>query len=463
MPKLWGGRFTEQPDATLIKLGESVSFDAQLWKWDIRASIAHARMLGQQGIISEDDARKIIHGLEEVATDIEEGKFVFDKSKEDVHTNIEQALVEKIGDAGERLRTGRSRNDQIVTDVRLWMRDQIDAVAGLITAFQRSLLDFAEKHIEVILPGFTHLQHAQPVLLAHHFLAYFEMFQRDWDRFLELRKRVNVLPLGSAALAGTPHNIDRGAVARELGFDAISANSMDAVSDRDFLIEFCADAALTMMHLSRLCEEIVLWATSEFGFIEMSDAFATGSSIMPQKKNPDAAELIRGKTGRVYGHLIALLTILKGLPLTYNRDLQEDKEPVFDVADTLKLCLAAADKMLPCIAVKSEVMRRAAEEGFTEATDVADYLVGKGVPFHKAHEVVGELVRYCLKNAKNLQELNLAEFQRFSKHVEGDIYQAIAIGECLARRNQPGATAPAQVRAALERARSLLSSRSQSP
>ena len=453
MKKLWGGRFEGETDELVERLGESVSFDARLAPWDIRGSIAHARMLGETGIIPKGDAQKIIGGLKGILKDVETGSFQWLTSREDVHMNIEAALAERIGDAGKRLHTARSRNDQVATDMRLWARDQIDAILGLLRDFQRVLIDFCEAHIDAILPGYTHLQHAQPVLLAHHLLAYFEMMGRDRERFAGLRKRVNVLPLGSAALAGTPHPIDRDMVAKELGFDGVSANSMDAVCDRDYLIEFCANASILMMHLSRLCEELILWSTPEFGFIEIGDAFTTGSSIMPQKKNPDVAELVRGKTGRVYGDLITLLTILKGLPLTYNRDLQEDKEPAFDTSDTVQLCLAVITRMIPSILVRPDRMLAATQDGYLEATDLADYLVVKGMPFREAHEVVGRLVLDCSKRRLKFSELGLSEFKRFSDLFELDVVPMLAPEEIVRRRDSYGGTAQKRVKAALNRAR----------
>ena len=456
MVKLWGGRFQGQADALMEALGQSVSFDARLAPWDIRGSIAHARMLGACGIIPHDDAQKIIAGLQEIAKDIERGAFVFDPALEDVHTNIESALVKRIGDAGKRLHTGRSRNDQIALDVRLWLRDQIDEVRARLRALQRAFLDVAEAHIEVILPGCTHLQHAQPVLLAHHLLAYVEMLERDQERFSQMRVRVNVMPLGSAALAGTPYPIDRKRVADELGFPRVSQNSMDAVADRDHLIEFCAGAALCMMHLSRWCEELILWSTPEYGFVEIGDAFTTGSSIMPQKKNPDAAELVRGKTGRVYGSLIALLTLMKGLPLTYNRDLQEDKEPLFDASDTLQICLAVLAGMMPDITIHAGRMQEAARDGFMEATDIADYLTAKGLPFREAHEIVGKMVRYCIKQEKRLTDLTFEEFSDFAPEFQVDVIKQLTLPSIVRRRNQIGATAPARVKTALRKARQLI-------
>lgn len=456
MSKLWGGRFEGGTDALVEALGESVSFDARLAPWDIRGSIAHARMLGACGIISKKDSAAIIRGLGKIASMVEAGRMVWDVALEDVHTNIEAALVGLIGDAGKRLHTARSRNDQISTDVRMWTRDQVDEILALLRRLQGALLDFAEKHADVLMPGYTHLQHAQPVLLAHHMLAYVEMFRRDTERFAEMRRRVNVMPLGSAALAGTPHPIDREMVARELGFEAVSANSMDAVSDRDYLIEFCAGCSIVMMHLSRLSEELILWSGSEFGFVEIGDAFTTGSSIMPQKKNPDVAELVRGKTGRVYGDLTAMLTLMKGLPLTYNRDLQEDKEPVFHAADTARLCLAVYAAMIPSITVRRDAMARALREGFMEATDLADYLVRKGVPFREAHGIIGRIVRRCIELGVTLAELPPEEYRLHCAAFGTDLRDAISPEAIVAQRNTPGGTAPARVRAALRKARRRL-------
>lgn len=456
MKKLWGGRFEQKTDALVETLGESVSFDARLAPWDIRGSIAHARMLGDCGIISKGDAKKIIAGLKAIGKLIDAGTFAYRTELEDVHMNIESALTDAIGDTGKRLHTGRSRNDQIATDVRMWTRDQIDFIVGLLIELQRALVAFAEAHIDVILPGCTHLQHAQPVLLAHHLMAYVEMFSRDAQRFAELRKRVNVMPLGSAALAGTTYPIDRKQVAKELDFDAISANSMDAVSDRDYLIEFCSNAALVMMHLSRFSEELILWSTQEYNYIVIGDAFTTGSSIMPQKKNPDVAELVRGKVGRVYGDLTAMLTLMKGLPMTYNRDLQEDKEPVFDAADTVQLCLAVVTKMIPTIRVNREAMLDATLDGFLEATDLADYLVTQGMPFRDAHEVVGKMVLQCTRAGKRFADLTLSEFQQFSELFRSGIHEILSPTSIVARRRTPGGTAPTRVRGAINKAKKRL-------
>jgi argininosuccinate lyase len=438
-------------------LGESVSFDARLAPWDIRASRAHAKMLAATGIISEEDGLAIDRGLAEIAEEVAAGTISWDSTLEDVHGNIEALLIGKIGDAGKKLHTARSRNDQIATDMRLWARDQVDAIDQALHRLQQAILDFAEKNAEVVIPGYTHLQPAQPVLFAHHMMAYFEMFSRDRERFRQLRKRINVMPLGSAALAGTPHPIDREQVAHALDFDTLSANSMDAVSDRDYLIEFCSCASLVMMHLSRWSEEIILWNSPPFSFILLGDEFTTGSSIMPQKKNPDAAELTRGKAARVFADHQALLVLLKGLPLTYNRDLQEDKEPVFHASDTVQLCLAVFAAMIPTIRLRREVMEKAVGDGFMEATDLADHLVEKGVPFREAHHIVGEAVRYCIEQGKSLTALSLEEFQRFYPDMDESVFNALDIVTILARRSQPGATSPVQVRAALKAARARLS------
>ncbi len=457
MAKLWGGRFEDATDSLMEAFGESVSFDARLAPWDIRGSIAHARMLGDCGIISKADAKKIIQGLRSIAKEISDGTFEFETSQEDVHTNVESALVGKIGDAGKRLHTGRSRNDQVSLDMRLWTRDQIDAITDQLCDLRRALVAFAEDNEDVILPGCTHLQHAQPVLLAHHILAYFEMFSRDHERFSELRERVDVMPLGSAALAGTPYPINREQVAEELGFSKISTNSMDAVSDRDYLIEFCSASSLVMMHLSRLSEELILWTSPEFGFVVIGDAFTTGSSIMPQKKNPDAAELLRGKTGRVYGNLMSILTLMKGLPMTYNRDMQEDKPPVFDTSDTVQISLAVAAKMISSVHVNPEAMADAVKEGFLEATDMADYLCSKGVPFREAHGIVGKIVLYCSKKTKRLPELDLPELKKFSDLFESDILKLLSPESIVKRRDNIGGTSPRKVKSALRKAKRSLS------
>ena len=457
MSKLWGGRFGEETDALVEALGESVSYDARLAPWDIRASLAHARMLGDCGILPKGEVKKIERGLQAVARDIETGALAWDVSLEDVHTNIEAALVARIGEAGKRLHTGRSRNDQIATDMRLWARDQVDRVGLLLHGLQEALVTLGETHFGVLLPGYTHLQNAQPVLFSHHCLAYYEMFARDRERFAQLRRRINVLPLGSAAMAGTPYPIDRGQVARELGFDAISANSMDAVSDRDYLIEFCAHAALCMAHLSRLCEELILWSSPRFAFVEIGDAFTTGSSIMPQKKNPDVAELVRGKTGRVFGDLMALLTLIKGLPLTYNRDLQEDKERLFDTADTLRSTLGVLADMLLNTRVIANRCESAASDPALLATDLADYLVKKAVPFRQAHHIVGALVAEAEKQGKPLNALPLETFRKLSLKFGADVRHVFDVRRALAARTVTGAPSPANVQRQLKRWEKILS------
>jgi len=449
--KLWGGRFKESTDKLVEKFTESVSFDKRLALVDIAGSIAHAEMLRKQGIISKEEAEKIIKGLEEIQKEVEEGKFQWKEELEDVHMNIEKRLTEKIGEAGGKLHTARSRNDQVATDTRLWVRKETNEILKLLKELRKSFVEQAEKHINVIMPGYTHLQIAQPVLYSHHMLAYYEMFKRDAERFKDTLKRVNVSPLGSAALAGTSYPIDREYTARLLGFDAVTRNSLDAVSDRDFVAETIFNCAMVMMHLSRLSEELILWSTEEFNFIELPDAFCTGSSIMPQKKNPDVSELTRGKTGRVYGDLIAILTILKGLPLAYNRDMQEDKEPLFDAVDTVKLSLKVNAKIVKNMKPKPERMREQARKGFSLATDVADYLAKKGIPFRKAHEIVGKLVNYCLENRKNLEELTLSELKQFSEAFEKDLLTLMNVESSVNSRNVIGGTATERVKEEIQR------------
>lgn len=449
----WSGRFNE-PVAELVKrYTASVDFDKRLARFDIEGSIAHATMLGAQGIISAQDVEEIKRGLGEILAEIEAGQFEWLLDLEDVHLNIEKRLTEKIGDAGKRLHTGRSRNDQVATDVRLWLRSVVDdAIAG-IRALQTSLLDLAEQNAATIMPGFTHLQVAQPVTFGHHLMAYFEMLNRDAERFTDARKRINRLPLGAAALAGTSYPIKRELVAELLGFDSVCQNSLDAVSDRDFAIEFNAAASLLMMHLSRFSEELILWMSPRFGFIDIADRFCTGSSIMPQKKNPDVPELVRGKTGRVYGHLIGLLTLMKGQPLAYNKDNQEDKEPLFDVADTLLVTLQIYADMLRGITVKADNMRQAALEGFATATDLADYLVKKGMPFRDAHEVVAHAVKAGVESGRDLAEFSLSELQAFSTTITDDVFSVLTLEGSVASRNHTGGTAPEQVRRAIAQAR----------
>ena len=454
--KTWSGRFSE-PVAELVKrYTASVEFDKRLAEFDIQGSLAHARMLGKQGIISADDVTAIERGLAEILQEIRDGRFEWQLDLEDVHLNIEKRLTDKVGDAGKRLHTGRSRNDQVATDVRLWLRSITDGVIAGIRKLQLSLLDLAEAHADTVMPGFTHLQVAQPVTFGHHLLAYFEMLARDAERFTDARKRINRLPLGAAALAGTSYPIDRELVAAELGFDGVCRNSLDAVSDRDFAIEFTAAAALLMTHLSRFSEELILWSSPRFGFIDIADRFCTGSSIMPQKKNPDVPELVRGKTGRINGHLIALLTLMKSQPLAYNKDNQEDKEPLFDTADTLLVTLEIYADMLRGIDVDKAAMRQAAAEGFATATDLADYLVKKGMPFRDAHEVVARAVRHAVGRNCDLADLPLTDLQQFSAQIGEDVYAVLTLEGSLASRDHVGGTAPAQVRSAIRQARALL-------
>jgi argininosuccinate lyase len=449
----WAGRFSEPTSDLVKRYTASVAFDQRMWRQDIRASLAHAAMLARQGIITADDLAAIEHGMAQIVREIEAGTFVWSLDLEDVHLNIEKRLTTIVGDAGKRLHTGRSRNDQVATDIRLYLRDATDDIIALLTEFQRRLLNLAEQEAATALPGFTHLQVAQPVTFGHHLLAYFEMTRRDRERFTDCRRRINRLPLGAAALAGTTYPIDRKLVADLLGFDGVCENSLDAVSDRDFAIEFCAAGALLMMHLSRLSEELVLWMNPCFGFITLADRFCTGSSIMPQKKNPDVPELARGKTGRVYGHLTALLTLMKGQPLAYNKDNQEDKEPLFDTVDTLTDTLRVFAEMIPGITTRPERMRAALLQGFATATDLADYLTRKGLPFRDAHAAVGLAVRRAEQRGVDLAQLSLAELRELSPLVDDDVFAALTLDGSLAARNHIGGTAPAQVLAAVARAR----------
>jgi argininosuccinate lyase len=456
MQKTWGGRFTEPTDALVQRLNASVGFDQRLHREDIDGSLAHARMLAAQGILSAEDLAAITAGLEHIRAQIAAGEFTWSEALEDVHMNIEARLTEAIGAAGGRLHTARSRNDQVATDIRLWLMRRIDALDAALRNIQGALLDLAERDGQAILPGYTHLQRAQPILLAHHLLAYFEMFDRDRGRMADCRKRAAESPLGAAALAGTPFPLDRGATAAALGFTRPMRNSLDAVADRDFAVEFTAAAALAMVHLSRLGEEFVLWSSQEFAFVSLGDAFATGSSIMPQKKNPDIPELVRGKTGRVFGDLVALLTVLKGLPLAYNKDLQEDKEALFDAADTLGDCLDVFTRLLPACRFHAERMRAACDDGFVTATDVADYLARRGLPFREAHHVTGRLVGWCIAERRTLPSLTLEEFRRFSEVFETDVLPAVTVEASVAARTSEGGTAPSRVAAALSEARGRL-------
>lgn len=455
--KSWSGRFSEPVAELVKKYTASVGFDKRLAEVDIQGSLAHAKMLSAQGIITSADIRAIEKGLKEILAEIKADKFEWLLDLEDVHLNIEKRLTDKVGDAGKRLHTGRSRNDQVATDVRLWLRGVSDEVLQGITKLQTSILDLAEHHYDTIMPGFTHLQVAQPVTFGHHLLAYYEMLKRDAERFADARKRINKLPLGAAALAGTSYPINREMVAKTLGFDGVCENSLDAVSDRDFAIEFTAAASMLMMHLSRFSEELILWMSPRFAFIDIADRFTTGSSIMPQKKNPDVPELVRGKTGRVYGNLTALLTLMKGQPLAYNKDNQEDKEPLFDTADTVLVTLAIYADMLRGITVNKDNMRQAALEGYATATDLADYLVKKGLPFRDAHEVVALAVKFAAKKGCDLSDLSLLDLQKFSKLIAQDVYQVLTLEGSVASRNHIGGTAPAQVKKAIQRARKLIS------
>ena len=455
--KIWSGRFSEPVAELVKKYTASVDFDKRLAEFDIQGSIAHAQMLGEQSIISKKDVVSIEKGLAEILTEIQAGSFEWLLDLEDVHLNIEKRLTDKIGDAGKRLHTGRSRNDQVATDMRLWLRTTTDDVLAGIKNLQVRILDLAEQHADTIMPGFTHLQVAQPVTFGHHLMAYFEMLKRDAARFLDCRKRINYLPLGAAALAGTSYPINRDMVAKKLGFDGVCENSLDAVSDRDFAIEFSAASAILMTHLSRFSEELILWSSPRFAFIDIADRFCTGSSIMPQKKNPDVPELVRGKTGRVYGHLMALLTLMKAQPLAYNKDNQEDKEPLFDTADTLLVTLAIYADMLRGITVNKVNMRQAALEGFATATDLADYLVKKGMAFRDAHGIVALAVKHGLQQGCDLADLPLTDLQKFSNMIADDVYQVLTLEGSVASRNHIGGTAPSQVKQAITRARMLLS------
>ena len=456
--KLWAGRFTEPTDALVERFTESVSFDRRLAKHDVRGSIAHATMLAGVGVLSEADRDAIVEGLEGILADIESGAFEWRTSLEDVHMNIESVLTDRIGDAGKRLHTGRSRNDQVATGVRLLVREALDDIVAAIRTLQGAVIAIAEREADTVLPGFTHLQPAQPVTFGHHMLAWFEMLARDAERFAECRARVNRMPLGAAALAGTPYPIDRAVTARLLGFEGLCENSLDAVSDRDFAIEFASDCALAMMHLSRMSEELVLWVSAPFSFVGLGDAYCTGSSIMPQKKNPDVPELVRGKSARVIGHLNALLVLMKGQPLAYNRDNQEDKEPLFDTIDTVTDCLRVFAGMLGTLECRRERMREAARLGCMTATDLADYLVRRGVPFRDAHEAVGRAVRSAVETGRDLAEMTLEELRTFSPVIEGDVFDVLTLEGSVAARSHPGGTAPARVRAAIARARERLGS-----
>ncbi|MCH9692509.1 MAG: argininosuccinate lyase [Gammaproteobacteria bacterium] len=457
--KLWGGRFTEPTDAFVERFTASVSFDQRMALEDMQASLAHVQMLSEVGVLTSAEFEQIATALKAIAEEVKAGEFPWSVSLEDVHMNIEARLTECIGAVGKKLHTGRSRNDQVATDVRLWLRGRIDQIAAELTRLQAGLITLAEREADTIMPGFTHLQSAQPVIFGHHLLAWNEMLSRDYERLMDCRRRMNRSPLGAAALGGTSYPIDRARTAALLGFDQLSENSLDAVSDRDFAIEFCAFASILMMHLSRASEELVLWTSSQFDFIDLPDRFCTGSSIMPQKKNPDVPELVRGKSGRVNGHLIALLTLMKGQPLAYNKDNQEDKEPLFDAADTVYDCLRAFADMVPALTAKRENMLAAAAQGFATATDLADYLVRKGLSFRDAHEVVGRAVAFALNQQRDLAQLQIDELKQFSALIEQDVFLVLTLQGSVAARDHIGGTAPSQVRAACVRARALIDAR----
>ena len=454
--KLWAGRFTQPTDAFVEEFTASINFDQRLYRYDILGSVTHARMLARQGIIADTEAETIVHGLEGILAEIEAGAFEFSVAREDIHMNIEARLIEKVGAVGGKLHTARSRNDQVALDVRLYLRDEVDAIAQALGALQETLLDQAENNLDVIMPGYTHLQTAQPVLFAHHMLAYVEMLARDTGRLKDLRSRLNLMPLGAGALAGTTFAIDREWIASQLGFTGVTRNSLDTVSDRDFAIEFCSFASILMMHLSRLSEELILWSSADFAFVELSDSFCTGSSIMPQKKNPDVPELVRGKTGRTYGNLISLLTLMKSLPLAYNKDMQEDKEPLFDTIDTVRGSLKVFAGMIAEMRVNPKQMRIAAGRGFSTATDIADYLVRKGLPFRNAHEVVGKTVRFCIENEKEIPDLTLEEFREFSAEIDSDIFDYVTLEASVNARRATGGTAREAVEKEITLARQTL-------
>ena len=447
--KLWGGRFSKQTDKAVDDFNSSIRFDARMYAQDIAGSIAHAKMLGKQGIIPKEDSELIIKTLGEIKEDIENGNVEFEIDAEDIHMNIETILISRIGDAGKKLHTGRSRNDQVALDVRIYLRHEADEISAMLKELRGILLGIAERNIDTIMPGYTHLQKAQPITLAHHIMAYYEMFRRDGERLNDCRGRINVMPLGSGALAGTTYPLDREFVAEQLGFDGVTRNSLDGVSDRDFVCELAFDLSMIMTHLSRFSEEIILWSSNEFGFIELDDAYSTGSSIMPQKKNPDVAELVRGKSGRVYGSLMGLLTMMKGLPLAYNKDMQEDKEQIFDAVDTVKMCLPVFGRMLDTMTVRRDRMLNGAKGGFTNATDVAEYLVKRGLPFRDAHGVVGRMVAYCIEKDTVIDALSMEEMRTFSPLIEEDIYDAISLETCVNQRKLIGGPAMETVKAVI--------------
>ncbi len=456
--KVWGGRFRERINEVVDSFNSSIRYDRRLYTQDIEGSIAHCRMLAKQGIISEEEALLITDGLADIKREMDRGETAFDEDNEDIHTLVENALVDKIGRLGEKIHTGRSRNDQVALDFRMYVREASKKADSLIKGIQQVFVELGEKNFDLIMPGYTHLQPAQPVLLTHHLLAYFEMFKRDRQRFADSSVRINVLPLGSAALGGTTFNIDRRMVAEELDFDTISDNSIDAVSDRDFVLEYLFNSSVLMMHMSRLSEELIIWSSVEFGLVNLPEAFCTGSSIMPQKKNPDVLELVRGKTGRVYGNLMAFLTTMKSLPLAYNKDMQEDKESLFDTADSVEQCLVVMTMLLREISFNAKNMKRACEKGYLMATDLADYLVTKGMTFRKAHEIVGEIVLFAIDKEKGLKELTLKELKGFADQITKDVFDWLEPASALARRVQHGATSPEMVKQALEKAKEEVAS-----
>lgn len=455
--KLWGGRFEKSTDKAVDDFNSSIRFDSRMYKQDIKGSIAHAGMLGKCGVIPQEDAELIQKTLLEILEDIENGKVEFEIDAEDIHMNVEKILISRIGDTGKRLHTGRSRNDQVALDIRMYLIDEIEAIRSMLIGLCEAILEIAQNNLDTIMPGYTHLQRAQPITLAHHVMAYFQMLKRDLERLADCSKRTNVMPLGSGALAGTTYPLDRRMVAEALGFADITANSLDGVSDRDFVIELASCLSIIMMHLSRFSEELILWSSHEFAFVEMDDAYSTGSSIMPQKKNPDVAELVRGKTGRVYGSLITLLTVMKSLPLAYNKDMQEDKEAIFDAVDTVKLCIPVFTKMISTMKVRSENMYKAAQGGFTNATDIADYLVKKGIPFRSAHEIIGRMVLYCTKHNKSIDSLTMEEFKDFSEKIEEDVYTEISLEKCVSGRSLAGGPAREAVLEAITAGKKFLS------
>ncbi|MCX5726172.1 MAG: argininosuccinate lyase [Candidatus Saganbacteria bacterium] len=456
--KAWAGRFSMQTAKSVEEYTASIDIDSRLAKYDVASSVAYAKALVKVGVLSSRECGKIVKALTGIKKSIETGKIKFKKELEDVHMNIEKLLIDEVGEAGKKLHTGRSRNDQVVTDLRMYLKDEIVIIIAFMKKLQRAILDTAEENMSVVMPGYTHLQRAQPVLYSHYLMAYFEMLDRDRQRMLEAFMEADVMPLGSAALAGSGYKIDRNALAKELGFSHLSRNSIDAVSDRDFVISFEAAAAILIMHLSRLCEELILWSTYEFSFVELSDAFTTGSSIMPQKKNPDVAELVRGKTGRIYGNLVGILTIMKALPLAYNKDMQEDKVPLFDTVDTLKSTLSIMEEMLRTMKVKKEIMEKASRKGFLTATDLAYYLVKKGVPFREAHGIVGKIIRFCIDSNMDLEYLSIKELKKFCPKFEHDARQALFVDASIKARDIVGGTAPKRVKDAIVAARRRIAS-----